>query len=893
MARLRSINVGTRVGMALIVGLAGAAVSVLPVHAAATFDVGGNGSFETSWTYADTADWDEFNDIVATVNGGAISTTGWTAVASPVVPPNTDVLTFGYYKNGTYGRMFLGALNNNSSFPRFTYVVDSNKVNALTNGATASDAFTFTLTSDSSTATFTVNVTGASDAPYVSNVIRDITDGLAATEGGTSVRLPTGASGAGKTAYGFSGSSTTPGGEKVEKAFDGLASTKYLNFGGAGSDVLIDTGEQFVATGVTLVTGNDEPGRDPKTLELWGSNSAFTDASNMTSWVSGATQIGATATLSPPTDRNSTYPKAALANPNRLAFRYYRLLFPTVRSGGMMQVSEVRIEGNKKASEATYTQGGGAVIIMGDTVVFGENPATAVVSISNGVAGDVLSCGACPVNGYTATWDSGTKSLTITKSSAPYSPTDLTTALQSITYNNGSFTGSRNAPGVGLAVTDQNGLTSSSLSIGIGMGQNRTVSLGVSGGSVPSSITYGGTVTLTSTASNGGGTVTYEVVSGNCTLSGAVLTMGTNTCKVRSTTEFDGTYAKTVSDTVTFASTAKSITVAASSHSVTQGDAVPTVTPVASGLVTGDTSAVVTGLTCSTTYTRSSPVGTYPTSCTGTPSATGYTVTGAVANGTVTVTAATTTTSVASSGTTPGSGSAAAPGGSSGGAGTGSSPVTTVASRSGAAAGGSGASVPVATTTSTSTTTTVPALASLEVPDTPDGGAGILVGGKTLSVDVSREDNEILVTAGPMSARIWAVGEDNEKVALDRNGHLRVLQGGRINTEVLGFDPGSAVETRLYSEPVLLGEGTVSTNGTFAETYRIPQNTPDGYHKVVLAGEADGETVTLALSILIGEESGGLNVIVIVVLLGLAIMVALLIPVAVRRRRDDEEQQTA
>ena len=60
------------------------------------------------------------------------------------------------------------------------------------------------------------------------------------------------------------------------------------------------------------------------------------------------------------------------------------------------------------------------------------------------------------------------------------------------------------------------------------------------------------------------------------------------------------------------------LTIAASSASVTYGSAPAGVTPTYSGFVNGDTAASLgTAPSCSTTATSSSPVGSYPSSCSG------------------------------------------------------------------------------------------------------------------------------------------------------------------------------------------------------------------------------------------------------------------------------------
>ncbi|HXQ63077.1 MAG TPA: MBG domain-containing protein, partial [Acidimicrobiales bacterium] len=59
------------------------------------------------------------------------------------------------------------------------------------------------------------------------------------------------------------------------------------------------------------------------------------------------------------------------------------------------------------------------------------------------------------------------------------------------------------------------------------------------------------------------------------------------------------------------------VSVAASSGTMTYGDNPPAITPTVTGLLNGDTVNVLTGLSCSTAATSSSPVGTYGTSCSG------------------------------------------------------------------------------------------------------------------------------------------------------------------------------------------------------------------------------------------------------------------------------------
>ena len=85
--------------------------------------------------------------------------------------------------------------------------------------------------------------------------------------------------------------------------------------------------------------------------------------------------------------------------------------------------------------------------------------------------------------------------------------------------------------------------------------------------------------------------------------------------------------------------TRKQLKVTASSHVLSFGDAVPSITPSLSGFVAGESASIIDSLpVCSTIYVVGSPIGTYPTTCSG-GSDNNYGF-GAYAAGTVTLTSA-------------------------------------------------------------------------------------------------------------------------------------------------------------------------------------------------------------------------------------------------------------
>ncbi|HMD97762.1 MAG TPA: MBG domain-containing protein [Terriglobia bacterium] len=137
---------------------------------------------------------------------------------------------------------------------------------------------------------------------------------------------------------------------------------------------------------------------------------------------------------------------------------------------------------------------------------------------------------------------------------------------------------------------------------------------GFANGDKASSLT--GTLTCSSTATAGSPAGMYPI-----------------TCSGQSSTDYNISYS---AGTLTV--TAVPLTITASSGSMTYGGTAPVITPSYSGFVNGDTAAsLTTPPTCSTTATAHSPVGSYPSSCSGAVDS-NYTI--SYVNGTVTDSAA-------------------------------------------------------------------------------------------------------------------------------------------------------------------------------------------------------------------------------------------------------------
>jgi uncharacterized repeat protein (TIGR02543 family) len=140
---------------------------------------------------------------------------------------------------------------------------------------------------------------------------------------------------------------------------------------------------------------------------------------------------------------------------------------------------------------------------------------------------------------------------------------------------------------------------------------------------------YGATDTLTATISSNAATGTVDFKNNGTSITGCsskTVTAGVATCNpsvgtysnVTAVYGGNGSLSGSTSNSVSFAVTPATLTVTASSPTVSYGATKPTITASYSGLLKGDASSVVTGQSCDTVYTTTSPGGSLPaTSCSG------------------------------------------------------------------------------------------------------------------------------------------------------------------------------------------------------------------------------------------------------------------------------------
>ena len=153
-----------------------------------------------------------------------------------------------------------------------------------------------------------------------------------------------------------------PGGENPPRGIDGLASTKYLNFGAAGSGFIVTPTLMpgLFVDAFQITTANDAPGRDPASYELYGFNGALvttdsgpTPAINQTGLAEAWTLINMGSITLPgnPTIGND---QRGVLGPVEVVgsttpYQHYKMIFPTIKrpSDNIMQFADIQFFTNR------------------------------------------------------------------------------------------------------------------------------------------------------------------------------------------------------------------------------------------------------------------------------------------------------------------------------------------------------------------------------------------------------------------------------------------------------------------------------------------------------------------------------------------------------------------
>ncbi|MEI8287202.1 MAG: hypothetical protein WCG15_07890, partial [Actinomycetes bacterium] len=193
----------------------------------------------------------------------------------------------------------------------------------------------------------------------------------------------------------------------------------------------------------------------------------------------------------------------------------------------------------------------------------------------------------------------------------------------------------------------------------------------------------------------------------------------------------------------------------------------------------------------------------------------------------------------------------------------------------------------IATTTSTTTPTTTspqpPAAASVKT-----GEAAVSLGGTKAKSTLTRENNQIVVRAGNVTAQLAGIDESGNNVALDANGTLHLMPGQKVRIKLNGFDRDSIFDAWLYSTPYHLGSGKVGHDGIASAEFVLQKDIPNGAHRIsVLARLGDGKPAQFTLGVAVGsyKKEKNMAIWVIITPVILAIGAALFLPAAYRRRK--------
>ena len=133
-------------------------------------------------------------------------------------------------------------------------------------------------------------------------------------------------------------SGATAANELASAAFDGNIATRYVNTAavnaaGVTAAVVFDAGKTWTVNGLSIVTANDLPERDPASFRLTGANSQVPGG------LVSETTI-ASGTFTPNLGRNTSSSIIPIAGAG--AYRYYGLYLTPVK-GAILQVAEIRL----------------------------------------------------------------------------------------------------------------------------------------------------------------------------------------------------------------------------------------------------------------------------------------------------------------------------------------------------------------------------------------------------------------------------------------------------------------------------------------------------------------------------------------------------------------------
>ena len=187
----------------------------------------------------------------------------------------------------------------------------------------------------------------------------------------------------------YPGQGTANPGEGPLKLLDGLTNTKYLNFGHQGSGFIVTPSSPTAVQSFQITTGNDQPGRDPGTWQLYGYNGALSSTDNSSGLAEAWTLIdqGAANLPGDPTINNDQRgvagPLTAVSSGGTV-YEHYKMVFPRLKDlsrANSMQVAEVQMFSDPAGAAGVLTPTTPVVAVhygFDGRYSFGERPALAL-----------------------------------------------------------------------------------------------------------------------------------------------------------------------------------------------------------------------------------------------------------------------------------------------------------------------------------------------------------------------------------------------------------------------------------------------------------------------------------------------------------------------------------
>jgi len=161
------------------------------------------------------------------------------------------------------------------------------------------------------------------------------------------------------------------------------------------------------------------------------------------------------------------------------------------------------------------------------------------------------------------------------------------------------------------------------------------------------------------------------------------------------------------------------------------------------------------------------------------------------------------------------------------------------------------------------------------------------VRGQKVAVKVDKLDEAIVMSLpNDVTITIGRTSRTSSSTAVAADGVLRMYPRDTVDVAMSGLVPGTIYTIFMFSDPVELGRGIASADGTVTETVAVPADAEFGDHTVQLNGVGPGgEMVSMSMGFKVLERTSTTGIVI--VSMTAAILLALLggRPIFVNRRR--------